>query len=281
LLRAAAERGLRRLFVTLSIRNGKVEDPAALAGFVATARRRGIAVEAVEGDPDMVSEAGLAAAETRASAIAAYQRSTHPEARLGGVQYDIEPYTLPTWGRHPADYRGWSEAVRRLARAAGEPIHLVLPFWLAEEEEGRTFLNQVAPAVSGVTIMAYRTDAGMITRFAEPLLHWAGTAGKPLRVALEAGPVREETEELFVAAPRGGVAVRQVAGKTVAALLREEASVPGALMFRSTGVVRVRPDRVSFLGAEGRMVATAEALAGPLAAWPAFDGFAYHGLAWR
>jgi hypothetical protein len=229
----------------------------------------------------MVTEAGLAAAEARARAIASYQRSARPEARLGAVQYDIEPYTLPAWGRHPADYRGWSEAVRRLARAAGEPLHLVLPFWLAEEEEGRTFLSQVAPAVSGVTIMAYRTDAAMITRFAEPLLHWAGNAGKPLRVALEAGPVREETEELFVAAPHGRIAVRQAGEKAIATLLGEEASLPGARMFASTGVVRVRPERVSFLGAEQRMIATAEALAAPLAAWPAFDGFAYHGLAWR
>jgi hypothetical protein len=129
--------------------------------------------------------------------------------------------------------------------------------------------------------MAYRTDAAMITRFAEPLLQWAGTAGKPLRVALEAGPVREETEELFAPAPRGRIAVTQVGGKAVATMLLEEASVPGARMFASTGLVRVRPDRVSFLGAEQRMVRTAEALAEPLAAWPAFDGFAYHGLAWR
>jgi hypothetical protein len=281
LLRAAASRGLHRLIVTLAIANGRIEDPAALARFVAAAGQRGIAVEAVEGDPDMVFEEGLAAAQVRARAIAAYQRSAPPEARLAAVQYDIEPYALAVWGRHPADYRGWSNAVRTLSRALGAPIHLVLPFWLAEEEEGPAFLEAIAPSISGITIMAYRTDAGAVSRIAEPLLTWGGAAGKRVRVALEAGPVGDEAEERFISAPRGRIAVARVGGKVTATLLSEEEAVPGSVMFASTGRTRTPPERMSFLGAEQRMRETAEALAAPLASWPAFDGFAYHGLAWR
>lgn len=281
LLDAAAARGLDRLSVTLAVRGDRVEDGAALVAFVREARLQGIAVEAVEGDPDMVLEDGLASALVRARAIAAWQKAAPPDARLAGVQYDIEPYTLPAWGREPASWRGWARAVRALARAAGAPVHLILPFWVAEEEEGRAFLAEVESSASGITIMAYRTDAAAVAVIAEPLLAWAGAAGKPVRVALESGPVAEEAEESFAPAPRGRIAVRETpAGTARATLLNRDAALPGALMYAFTARTAAPPAQISFLGDERRMVETARELAGPLSAWSAFEGFAYHGLAW-
>jgi hypothetical protein len=281
LLRAAAARGLARLSVTLSVRDGRVEHRGALAAFVRDAGRRGIAIEAVEGDPDMVFPAGLASAAARARAIAAYQNSAAPEARLAGIQYDIEPYALAAWGREPAAYGGWSHAVRTLAKSAGAPLHLVLPFWIAEEEEGPAFLSEIAPAVSGITIMAYRTDAARIAAAAEPLLAWGAATGKPVRVALETGPVAEETEESFVQAPSGRIAVAAGAdGKAQAALLDRDATIPGAAMYTLAARITAPPERISFLGDDRRMLATAGALSQALVAWSSFDGFAYHGLRW-
>ena len=282
LLDAARDRGLARLSVTLAITDdGRVEDPDALAAFVRAARIRGIAVEAVEGDPDMVFAGGLAAAVRRARAIADYQRVAAPEARLAGVQYDIEPYALPAWGREPAGYGGWSDAVLALARALEAPIHLVLPFWIAEEEEGRAFLRAVEAAVSGVTAMAYRTDAARIAVAAEPLLAWGSARGKPVRVALETGPVAEETEQLFHPAPRGRLAVAPAGtGRATATLLPDETALPGAAMYAPGPRTVAPPARISFLGDDRKMRAAAHALAAPLAAWSAFDGFFYHGLSW-
>ncbi|HEY0011472.1 MAG TPA: hypothetical protein VGB79_01315 [Allosphingosinicella sp.] len=281
LLRDAAGRGLSRLSVTLAVQDGRIAHRRALAAFIREAGRQGIAIEAVEGDPDMIFPRGLASAAARARAIAAYQRSAAPDARLAGIQYDIEPYTLAGWGREPAGYHGWSHAVRTLARSAGAPVHLVLPFWIAEEEEGPAFLREIAAAVSGITIMAYRTDAPRIFAAAEPLLSWGAAAGKPVRVALETGPVAEETEESFAQAPSGRLAV--VAGEdgTVrATLLATVAAIPGAKMYAPAGRTTARPERISFLGNDERMMETARALATPLGAWPAFAGFSFHGLRW-
>jgi hypothetical protein len=119
------------------------------------------------------------------------------------VQYDIEPYTLPGWGAHPVDYRGWTRAVRALAAAARRPVHLVLPFWIADDEGGERLLREVAGSVSGVTAMAYRTDPAAIAQIAEPLLNWGAAARKPVRIALEAGPVAAEIEEAFRPAATG------------------------------------------------------------------------------
>ncbi|HZF93316.1 MAG TPA: hypothetical protein VEZ20_00430 [Allosphingosinicella sp.] len=280
LLRSAAARGLGRLSVTLAISEGRIENAEALAAFVRSARRQGIAVEAVEGDPDMVFAHGLASAAARARAIAAYQRTAAPAARLAGVQYDIEPYTLASWGQEPAGYRGWSEAVRTLARSAGQPIHLVLPFWIAEGEEGQAFLRAVQASVSGVTVMAYRTEAALVSVVAEPLLNWGSANGKPVRVALETGPVAEEVEESFVAAPRGRIALSGAGRQVTATLLDRGGAVPGARMFALAGRTTAPPARISFLGDDRRMLETSRALAGALSAWSSFDGFSYHGLAW-
>ncbi len=281
LLRDAAARGLGQLSITLEVRDGRVADAEALAAFVHAARRRGIAVEAVEGDPDMVLERGLASALLRARAIAAYQSEAAPDARLAGVQYDIEPYTLAAWGQEPVGWRGWAEAVRTLARGVGAPVHLVLPFWIAEEEEGRAFLARVEAAVSGVTVMAYRTDSAAISSVAEPLLSWGSARGKPVRVALETGPVAAETEERFVPAETGRIAVAEArGGKAHATLLAATAALPASRMFAPAGRTLAAPTRISFLGDDRRMIETIRALAAPLAAWSSFDGFAFHGLRW-
>ncbi|HEX8578465.1 MAG TPA: hypothetical protein VF655_02580, partial [Allosphingosinicella sp.] len=204
-----------------------------------------------------------------------------PDARLAGIQYDIEPYTLAAWGAEPAGYRGWARAVRTLALNAGEPVHLVLPFWIAEEEEGAAFLREIESSVSGVTIMAYRTDAASVSTIAEPLLNWGSKTGKPVRVALETGAVAEETEENFVGAPRGRIAVvTGEDGKARATLLDQDATIPGAAMYTLAARTTAPPERISFLGDDRRMLDTAGALAAPLGAWAAFDGFAYHGFAW-
>jgi hypothetical protein len=51
LIEAAAARGLDRLYITLVIEGGRVGYRPELIRFLRAARERGIAVEAVEGDP--------------------------------------------------------------------------------------------------------------------------------------------------------------------------------------------------------------------------------------
>jgi hypothetical protein len=280
LIRNAGSRQLKRLFITLEIEDGRVQHLRELRRFIRSARTAGIMIEAVEGDPRMVLEGGLANGLSRARAIARYQKEAPRHARLAAIQYDIEPYVLPEWGRPPVDYGGWSAAVNALARAAGEPVHLALPFWVAEGAGGAGFLREVRASIRSVTAMTYRTDPALVTVLAEPLLHWGNLAGVPVRLALESGPVSAEAEEAFEPAATGTIALIEKNGATIALQLAREGVFPGARMYRSRGAVEVRPEKISFLGDEAGLLRAARQLAPAFSAWRSYAGISFHGLRW-
>lgn len=273
----ARARGITRLSITVPVEGGLVAEPEPLARFISLARRSGIAVHAVEGDPHMVEAAGLRRALERARALRTFQRQAPEDGRLAGVEYDIEPYSLPGWSKAPADFEAWARAVIALAEAAGAPVDLVVPPWLPGSARGRAFLDKVKPSISGVTAMAYRTDAAAVSVAAQPLLDWGAASGKPVRIALEAGPLADEYEEIFVPAETGTVAILPGGGE-VAQVFAAPTQVPGATMYRSLGRTRVAAGRISFLGDEARMMAVSIELQPAFAAWPSFAGFAFHGL---
>jgi hypothetical protein len=275
----AAERGVGRLFVTLEVAEGRVRNAEALRRFVRAATARGLAVEAVEGDPAMVLATGRPHAEARAKAFAAYQGQAAPAERLAGIQYDVEPYTLGAWGNAPVDHRAWADTILALARAAGEPVDLVLPFWVGLTSEGEAFLTRVAPAVRGVTVMSYRTSVPELTQIAEPLLAWGTRHGIGVRLALEAEMLADEVEEAFTPDDAGTLGIFPDR-PPVALRLDRETQLPGARMYSSRGKVVVRAARISFMGDEARMRRVAEQTRPIFSAWPSFRGFALHGLRW-
>lgn len=279
LIGSARLRGVGRLFITLDISDGALRHERELRRFVAMARAAGIAVEAVEGDPRMVLSDGLKAATARARAYAAYQQKAAAAERLAGIQYDVEPYVLPGWGDHPVSYSGWAEAILRLSAAAGEKVDLVLPFWVSGEEDGREFLRRVEPATRSLTIMSYRTEAPVLTQIAEPLLAWGAARGIKVRLALEAGQLPDETEEVFRPAASGTLAVAGGPHPRVY-LLGKEGIMEGARMFERSHKILIPAQRLSFLGNEEAMAQLAGATAPVFSAWPSFSGFALHGLDW-
>lgn len=279
LIAAARSRGIGRLFVSLDIAKGAVRHARALGRFIRLARAAGVEIEAVEGDPRMVQAEGLRQALARATAFAAYQRRAPPSDRLAGIQYDVEPYILPGWGKGQESYAGWASAVVQLAAAAGEPVDLVLPFWVASSAEGTSFLNRVASATRMMTVMSYRTDAALLSQIAEPLLAWGSRHDKAIRLSLEAGSLPDEVEELFIPAAAGTVAVIPDPVPRVVQLA-SIGVVPGARMYRFHQRTTVRGGAQSFLGREAAMLGMASATAPSFSAWPAFSGFALHGLDW-
>lgn len=279
LIASARKRQVERLFVTLETSDGKIARERDLRRFVRLATAAGIGVEAVEGDPRMVLPAGLEAALVRARAFAAYQKTAAAGEALAGIQYDIEPYTLEEWGQEPAGYLGWAEAVTRLAAAAGAPVDLVLPFWLPTSDEGRAFLARVEPAVRAVTVMSYRTQASLLAQVAEPFLAWGVRHEKPVRLALEAGPIADEVEEIYREAAVGTLAVWE--GPAPRLVFLDQPGVrAGAKMFARQQVHTIPGSRISFLGDEPRLFETAKTTAPAFSAWPTFAGFAVHGLRW-
>ncbi len=279
LLERAVASGVRRLHVALETEDGQIRHAAELARFVRLASARGIAVDAVEGDPQMVRPAGRLNAMNRAKAIAAYQRNAAESERLAGIQYDIEPYLLPEFGADRAGVlAAWSGLVRDLAAVHADKLDLVVPFWLLSLPEGEQAMAALAPHLRQLTVMAYRTDPVRIVAFAEPTLAWGQTNGVPVRVALEMGPLDDEFEQRFRPARQGSLALMSVAGQTAALLLKEETTVPAATMLKLAASAPIPAGNLSFLGDRSRLLSVGGELQTTLAAWPSFAGLAFHGL---
>ncbi len=146
--------------------------------------------------------------------------------RFSGVRYDIEPYLLPGFhGPARADIlKGYLEVLARgadLARRGGLAFGVDIPFWFdAPDEvtfervmvefrgEERPVSEHVIGLVDDVSIMDYRTVAhgadGTI-RHAADELEFASAVGVPTYVALETGPLPDETLIEFRGDPVIGV----------------------------------------------------------------------------
>lgn len=280
LIGRARDAGIERLFVAVEVADGALQDPGRLEAFVALARRRRVDVVAVEGDPGMATQVGRKNALARLGALAAYQARAPAEARLAGLQYDIEPYLLPAYRSDPAGVmRGWAATVDALKAASPLDLDMVLPFWLRDAPEAEaTVLPALRRSASAITVMAYRTRDDAVQAAAEPLLAWGAEAGIPVRVALEAGPLDDEETRIYRPAPEGELWLLPGDGGAAAVLLDRARPNPAGPAFSLDRRSEAPASRVSHLGDEARLLAAARRLQESLAAWPSFSGVALHGL---
>lgn len=280
LLDWAVEAGVSELFIAVPIAGDRVREPGALAAFVQAAGARGIAVSAVEGDPHLVLPAERAAGAARARALARYNRTAAPAARLASLQFDIEPYLLPPDVLAPSRLeRDYLDTAAALRAAAGElPLDFVLPFWWAGKRE---LLGALARSADAVTVMDYRTAPDQIVAFAIPFLDWGAAHGKRVRIALEAGPLAPATERHYRVGPSGGAGdmlLLELGGHAVLALLREPLSIPGARPYRLAATRPIDGSATSFHGDHAALRALLPRLEADFGAWPGFAGIALHGL---
>ncbi|MEC4719580.1 hypothetical protein RY831_10490 [Noviherbaspirillum sp. CPCC 100848] len=280
---AHAERhGIRTMFVAVPLTEDKgefrVAEAAQLAAFIGEATRRGIDVWSVDGDPYMVLPREHAATVQRVRAYAAYNRSVAPQARLRGLQFDIEHYLVAGYELSaPALDRQYAALVEALHRAAaGLPLEFVVPFWWSDKAD---LLKSLAKHAYGLTVMDYRTDPGQILRFGAPFLDWAAMHGKRVRIALEAGPVDAEWQRRYVKAAGGELWVVRLDKMPVLVLLkRMHDAPPGAQAFRFASERLLDGSATSFHGNPARMLSLLPALEAGFSAWPGFGGMALHEL---
>lgn len=273
----AQERGVRALFVSVPVSGDAVIEPQRLAAFVRLARTAGIAVWSVDGDPRMVLPGEHAKTVMRARAYAAYNAGVGMDARLAGMQFDIEHYLLPGYelsaralDRH---YLSLARALRGAAQ--GMPLEFVVPFWWAEKAE---LMKGLAAAASGLNVMNYRTDPEQIRRFAVPFLDWGAAHRKTVRIALEAGPVEAEQQRRYVRAPEGELWLVNVEQMPVLVLLKEPRGNPHGPAFRLESASVFDGSATSFHRDPARLVALLPALESYFSAWPSFGGIALHEL---
>jgi hypothetical protein len=294
LLDWAARHGIATLFVTVPLKDGTaVRSPELLADFVRRARSRGIAVYSVDGDPHMVLAAELPAVVARARAYAAYNAAAQPDARLAGMQFDVEPYLLPETvlapGERDARYLAMARALRAEANGSGSlQLEFVVPFWWGGKP---ALLDALAPHADALAVMDYRTDPGQIAEFAQPFLDWAQAHGRRARIALEAGPIDAETQRRYTRAAPGEAAdllEMTLDGRHVLVLLRAPlpastvtaAANPatGARPYRLAGSRVIDGSATTFHADKDALLRLLPRLEADFGAWDGFGGIAIHEL---
>jgi len=282
LLDWAAAQGMRDLFVTVPLKDGTaVRAPDLLSGFVRQADERGIGVYAVDGDPHMVLADEIPGVARRVQAYAAYNAAQPPQARLRGVQFDVEPYLLPDNvlppGRRDAAY---VDMARALKAAAGDALRLefVVPFWWGKNT---ALLDALAPYADALAVMDYRTDPGQIVDFAIPFLDWATAHGRRARIALEAGSIDPEVQRRYVKAATGAPAdllAVDIGGRRVLALLRAPLAAPGADVYRLQSTRAIDGSATTFHKDKAALLRLLPGLEATFGAWDGFGGMAVHEL---
>ncbi|CAH0316777.1 hypothetical protein SRABI118_05050 [Massilia sp. Bi118] len=285
LLDWAAAHEVRDLFITVPFKNDAVREPAALAAFIRAAGKRGIRVLSVDGDPHMVLPEQQPALARLAHAYAAYNASVEPAARLGGLQFDVEPYLLPEYGSGRIDWDARYLAMARTLRTAAGSLRLelVVPFWW----DARTaLLDGLAPLVDALAVMDYRTDPAQVTAFALPFLDWGVRHRKQVRIALEAGEIAPETQRRYVRAEAGEAAQLlrlKLDGEQVLVLLREPVPTGPQAEPAHAGVFRLQSSReidgsaTTFHKDKPALLRLLPGLESDFSAWDeAFGGIALH-----
>lgn len=280
LARAAADTVF--MTVPLAADQAMVAQPGALRSFVEAAGRSGVRVWAVVGDPAAVIEDQRAAFARFPAAYSRYNNAVPAEARLAGIQYDVEPYLNAAYA---LDAVPWIEAylatLHQLRRAADLPVDLAVPFWWADQQTpGGPLIDRLAAVADSVTVMDYHTNPALIKRFAQPFLEWGVRQARGVRIALESGPIADSVQNVYRPAAAGEVALVAIGAHRV--LLRFDhalsltGSFPAMQTYSASRTEMLPGGRTTFAGRCGELLALLPELEQLWSAWPAFAGVALH-----
>ena len=265
-----------RVYITVPLdEDASVAAPATLAAFIEAAARQGLGVWAVDGDPHAVLLSERAKFRARSAALAAYNRA-HPAAgRLGGVQYDIEPYLVPGFALDPDRWTAaYIDTLAMLGAAAEMPVEAALPFWFPFEKWGA----KLADAVGSIALMDYRTAAEEIERSALPALVWGTTYRRAVHIGLELGPLGDEERRRFRRAESGELWRVAVGDQHALLLLCAPQKNPMGESYALASRNAMPGSGLTFNGRESMVDAMLPLLVAGLEAWPAYGGIALHGL---
>lgn len=270
---------LNRLYLQLDIAAGEVAHPELLGTFLTEAADAGIAVFAVEGDPQMVRGDGRTNALARTSAISRFQDAAMPNGRLAGIQYDIEPYISPAYAfDRQAIWKDWSYTLEELHRLWRSNIEVVVPFWLIDDVDGRDAIERIQSFVSSFTVMAYRTSDEAIVEASEPWLNFGVLHGVNIIIALESGPVPDEVHRTYVRSNTGTAEVVRFSEADAVLVSDKPISLDRGMIYAFSHEIKVSGDRISFKGKLPLLLATIDRLRTTFPSWRSFSGFALHGL---
>jgi hypothetical protein len=252
-----------------------------LRRFITEAGRRGLRVWAVAGDPRAVLPEERPRYAALAAALAAYNRAAPAEARLAGLQLDIEPYLNPGYAHDP---EGWLAAyvdtLALLRPRAGMPLDIAVPFWWGRQRlRDGLLLDALKPLADTVTVMNYRTDPRELMAHAEPFLSWGAANGKPIRIGLEIGPIPDESLHVYRPAAAGELWLSDIGDRHAVLMLMATARTnPAGLSYSHSHSFDRSGDQTSFQRRPEVLGRLLPELEERWRAWPSFAGVALHGL---
>lgn len=270
--------GGRLVYVTVPVDEaGEVGDAARLAGFLEDARRQGIDVWAVDGEPRSVLPFERGRLLERVRAYAAFNRRQPADLRLGGLQLDVEPYLLSLAGEHAALHQAYVDTVSAARAAARMPLEVAVPFWWIDRKvPNGSFTSALAGAVDTIAVMDYRTDPALIERFAVPWLRWGVEHDRGVRIALEAGPIPDEPRAHFRPDERGELWHVRVGPQDVLVLFDREVALLAGQAFAYSHASRFRGETLTFRGRTDALRDLLPALERTFSRWRSFRGIALH-----
>jgi hypothetical protein len=281
----ATREGLNRLYLTVPVdAEGAVEQPEELAQFITAAAVHAVEIWPVIGDPRDVLEKNLPALQARVVAYLAYNDAAAANARLAGLQLDIEPHLLPGFGLAHAYWRErWLHTVGAVhSQIAGRlPLDLVVPVWWGSHPAWSDhLLSALAWPDLSLTIMNYRTSAAPLRAGALPFLVWGQHSGVPVTMALELGSIGPDEQRRSYARSEdnGELWLLKVGAASLLVLLDAPVSGMPGLGWQQQGESLAAVSAITFGGDQVQMQALATAMEAEWRLWSSYAGLAIHGF---
>jgi hypothetical protein len=193
LLVFAARKRIRTIFLSATTKRLERE-PELYRRVLRRAHAQGLAVQALNGEPEWTLTDSRAGAVAFLEALRQYDQESRPAERFDAIHLDVEPQSLPQWGTAEGgtlagqyvDFVDWS---RGRARTLGLPLVVDVPVSFKRIAVGSTTLHRaVLDRVDQMVVMAYKDTAEEVLEASQAEVEYAEATGKKVWVGVSADP---------------------------------------------------------------------------------------------
>ncbi len=162
----AEARQLGSIFLFVSLRELD-EHPDRFRSFLSLAHDRGVAVSALNGEPEWTRPGKRASADAFVAAVISFNRSAALGERFDGLHLDVEPHLRSEWDENSettmAHYVDLLESVSERTRPEQLPLVVDIPVWWESRTfHGASFLEKIAVVADEIVVMAYDRPADRV-----------------------------------------------------------------------------------------------------------------------
>ena len=173
---------------------------AGVRSFLKDAHARGLRVEFLTGDPTWATPAGLPTAISYVSTILAFNKAGSTGEQYDGLQYDVEPYSLPGWPSAAIEQGSIDllDKTNAAIKDSGQrlPITSCIPRWYGQPQFN--FLDrQIIDRSDQIVVMDYVTSLTQLVNDPEDILVYASKKGKAVWLGVETTPLPDTPRTTF------------------------------------------------------------------------------------